>query len=48
MSEEIKEDHPKKPINPYGHSKLIFEEILQRYNKAYNISSISFRYFCAA
>lgn len=48
ISEIIKEDHPQKPINPYGHSKLIFEEILKRYNKAYDISSISFRYFCAA
>lgn len=48
LSEIIKEDHPKVPINPYGHSKLLFEEILQWYNKAYAISSISFRYFCAA
>lgn len=48
ISEVINEDHPKKPINPYGHSKLMFEEILQWYHKAYDISSISFRYFCAA
>lgn len=48
ISEIITEDHPKKPINPYWHSKLMFEEILKRYNVAYNISSISFRYFCAA
>lgn len=48
ISEIIKEDHPKQPINPYGHSKLVFEEILKWYNVAYKISSISFRYFCAA
>ena len=48
ISEIIKEDHPKQPINPYGHSKLVFEEILKWYNVAYQISSISFRYFCAA
>src|SRR5260370_38935958 len=30
----ILEDHPKAPINPYGKSKLIFEEILAHY-KAY-------------
>ncbi|MFA7298206.1 MAG: UDP-glucose 4-epimerase GalE [Candidatus Absconditabacterales bacterium] len=48
ISEIIKENHPKQPINPYGHSKLVFEEILKWYNVAYQISSISFRYFCAA
>lgn len=48
IAEIIKEDHPKQPINPYWHTKLLFEEILKRYNKAYDISSISFRYFCAA
>ena len=44
----IKEGHPKSPTNPYGYTKLIFEEILKSYNKAYGLSSISFRYFCAA
>ena len=47
-TEIIKEDHPKNPTNPYWHSKLMFEEILAWYNKAYDFSSISFRYFCAA
>jgi UDP-glucose 4-epimerase len=31
----IKEDHKKAPTNPYGHSKLIFEEVLNRYYIAY-------------
>lgn len=47
-SEEITEDHPKRPTNPYGQTKLIGEEILKDYFRAYGISSISFRYFCAA
>ena len=41
-------NHPKKPLNPYGRSKLIFEEILQDYDQAYGLKSISLRYFNAA
>lgn len=48
ISEFIDEEHPKVPKNPYGHSKLIIEEILKWYYTAYKINSISFRYFCAA
>lgn len=48
ISEFIDEDHPKIPVNPYGQTKLIFEEILSNYSSAYNLNSISFRYFCAA
>ena len=48
QSEVIKEDHPKNPTNPYGHTKLLFEQILHRYQIAYGINSISYRYFCAA
>jgi UDP-glucose 4-epimerase len=47
-SEVISEDHPKKPTNPYGRTKLVMEEMLKEYFTAYHISSISFRYFCAA
>lgn len=36
------------PINPYGESKLIFEQILKYYNLAYGIKYISLRYFNAA
>lgn len=43
----LTEDSPTNPTNPYGHSKLMFEQILKDYNKAYGIESISFRYFCA-
>lgn len=45
---DIKEDHPKNPTNPYGQTKLMFEQVLLDYHKAYGISSLSFRYFCAA
>ncbi|MBY0538595.1 UDP-glucose 4-epimerase GalE [Patescibacteria group bacterium] len=48
QSEIILEDHPKNPTNPYGRTKLVTEEMLKEYFTAYSISSISFRYFCAA
>ena len=44
----IDEEHPQSPINAYGESKLIFETILEWYNKAYDLSYNSFRYFNAA
>lgn len=42
------EDDPKKPVNPYGETKLILEQILQWYAKSYDWSVFSFRYFNAA
>lgn len=48
QSERIREDHPKNPTNPYGHTKLLMEQILHWYHVAYWLSSISFRYFCAS
>ncbi len=47
-NELINENHPKNPTSPYGHSKLMFEQILKDYHRAYGISSVSFRYFCAS
>ena len=44
----IEEEAPKKPINPYGWTKLMVEQILQDYDRAYNLKSICFRYFNAA
>ena len=44
----IPEDHPKNPTNPYGRSKLMLEEILREYEQAYEMRSISFRYFNAS
>jgi UDP-glucose 4-epimerase len=44
----IDENHPKNPINAYGRTKLMVEEILKDYDSAYNFKSICLRYFNAA
>lgn len=44
----INEDHPCQPINPYGHTKLMAEQMLADCSKAYGIQSVSLRYFNAA
>ena len=36
------------PINPYGRTKLMIEQILQDYHTAYGFNSVSLRYFNAA
>jgi UDP-glucose-4-epimerase GalE len=41
-------DESLKPINPYGASKLMIEQVLRDYNTAYDFNSISLRYFNAA
>ena len=44
----IPEDHPKSPINPYGKSKLAFEDILADYRKYAGLNYVSLRYFNVA
>ena len=44
----LTEDHPQQPINPYGKSKLMVEQILKDYDKAYSIRHVCLRYFNAA
>ena len=44
----IDEKHAKNPINPYGHSKLMVESMLESYDHAYGLKSICLRYFNAA
>jgi UDP-glucose 4-epimerase len=44
----IDEKHQKQPINPYGHSKLMIEQVLDDYDKAYGLRSTCLRYFNAA
>jgi UDP-arabinose 4-epimerase len=44
----IDEDHPQHPINPYGASKLMIERMLQDFDAAYALRSVSLRYFNAA
>lgn len=44
----IDEKHPQNPINPYGRTKLIIEQIFADYNNAYGLNYIALRYFNAA
>jgi UDP-glucose 4-epimerase len=48
VSTPIEEDHPKNPINSYGETKLMFENIMKWYGIAYGLKHISLRYFNAA
>jgi UDP-glucose 4-epimerase len=44
----ITETCPKQPVNPYGATKLAFENALEAYSTAYGLKYVSFRYFNAA
>lgn len=44
----IDEEHRQAPISPYGMSKLMIENILGDYDRAYGMKSVSLRYFNAA
>ncbi len=44
----IGEAHPQSPINPYGWSKRMVEQVLADYDRAYNLKSVCLRYFNAA
>jgi UDP-arabinose 4-epimerase len=44
----ITEQTPREPVNPYGASKLFFENALEAYSRAYGLRSVSLRYFNAA
>ncbi len=46
--ERIDESHPQNPINAYGRSKLMVEQLLQDYDQAYGLKSVCLRYFNAA
>ena len=48
LQDYISENHPCKPINPYGKSKLIVEQILQDFDHAYGLRFCCLRYFNAA
>jgi len=43
----IREDHPLAPINPYGWTKRMVEQILADFWRAYGLASVSLRYFNA-
>lgn len=44
----IDENHSQNPINPYGQTKLVIENIFKDYQKAYGLKYIALRYFNAA
>jgi len=44
----LDESLPQKPINPYGESKLMFEQVLRWYNEIHGLSYVALRYFNAA
>ena len=44
----ITELTPREPVNPYGASKLFFENALEAYSRAYGMRSARLRYFNAA
>ena len=48
QGEYIAANDPKDPINPYGRSKLMVEQILEDYDRAYNFKSVCLRYFNAS
>ncbi|NJO41724.1 MAG: UDP-glucose 4-epimerase GalE [Cyanobacteria bacterium RU_5_0] len=43
----IPEEHPQDPINPYGVSKWMVEQILSDFDTAHELKSVCFRYFNA-
>lgn len=44
----IDEGQPQRPVNPYGRSKRMIEQILADYERAYALRSVVLRYFNAA
>jgi len=48
VATRISESHPTMPINPYGRSKFLVEQVLPDYEAAYGIRYACLRYFNAA
>ncbi len=48
LATPMTEEHPQRPINAYGESKLMFERCIAWYHRAYGLKAASFRYFNAA
>ncbi len=43
----LTEEAPLKPVNPYGRTKLMVEQVLEDYDRAYGFGSAALRYFNA-
>ncbi len=43
----IDETHPQNPVNPYGMTKFMVENLLKDYDSAYDLKFVSLRYFNA-
>lgn len=48
QQELMDESHPQHPINPYGFTKLVVEQMLKDYAHAYGMEWVALRYFNAA
>lgn len=48
QTDRLDETHPQNPINPYGWTKLMVEQILSDYEQAYAMHHVTLRYFNAA
>jgi UDP-arabinose 4-epimerase len=44
----IPEDHPQQPVNPYGSSKQMIEQVMRDFGVAHGLRSVALRYFNAA
>lgn len=44
----IDENHPQRPINPYGMTKLMIEHIMDDYDRSHDLRSVRLRYFNVA
>lgn len=44
----LDEQHPQRPVNPYGWSKFFLERVLESYDRAYALKFVALRYFNAA
>lgn len=45
QKQPIKESDPKEPVNHYGKSKLMFEELCEKFNSQHGLNITMFRYF---
>jgi UDP-glucose 4-epimerase len=48
ITARIPETHPTQPLNPYGRTKLMVEQMLPDYERAYGLKWVALRYFNAA